>query len=225
MTFNGKDSLGRGMEMQGSIADGTLMWMDPVSETPALDAIEVWEIHNTGPVAHPIHVHLVDFQLLDRQPFTFTATPKDMMMHDGTMGTGATLSDIARTGSARGPGAWEVGRKETVIAYPGEITRVVAKFDLPGRYVWHCHILHHEDHDMMRPFEVRAPTTPPGDGGGGGGGGGHTPPPAHHPKPRKPRRKPKPRKPVHRTRRRAHAPARRPARPSRGRSSQKRRKR
>jgi spore coat protein A len=225
MTFNGTDSLGRGMEMQGSIADGTMMWMDPVTETPAFDAVEVWEIHNTGPVAHPIHVHLVDFQLLDRQPFTFAATPKMMIMHDGTMGTGATLSDIARTGSARGPEAWEVGRKDAVIAYPGEITRVVAKFDLPGRYVWHCHILHHEDHDMMRPFEVQAPTTPPGDGGGGGGGGGHTPPPAHHHKPHTPRRKPKPRTPVHHKRHRAHERTRRPGRPSRGRSSRKRRKR
>jgi spore coat protein A, manganese oxidase len=226
MTFNGRDSLNRGMEMQGSIADGTMMWMDPVTENPAFDAVEVWEIHNTGPVAHPIHIHLVDFQLLDRQPFTFTATPKEMMLHDGTTGTGATLSDIARTGTARGPETWEVGRKDTVIAYPGEVTRVVAKFDLPGRYVWHCHILHHEDHDMMRPFEVQAPPPP-----SGGGGGGHTPPPAHHEPPHhhaphrpkhKPKPKPKPRKP---SRHAAHKPTRRPARPSRGRTSPTRRKR
>jgi spore coat protein A len=46
------------------------------------------------------------------------------------------------------------GWKDTYVMLPGEVTRVIAKFDLPGRYVWHCHILSHEDHDMMRPFEV-----------------------------------------------------------------------
>jgi hypothetical protein len=49
---------------------------------------------------------------------------------------------------------WETGYKDTVIAYPGEITRVKALYDLPGFYVWHCHIVEHEDNEMMRPFHV-----------------------------------------------------------------------
>jgi spore coat protein A, manganese oxidase len=57
-------------------------------------------------------------------------------------------------GGSRRPEHWETGYKDTVIAYPGEITRVKAKFDLPGRYVWHCHILEHEDNEMMRPYRV-----------------------------------------------------------------------
>ncbi len=54
----------------------------------------------------------------------------------------------------RPPEAWETGPKDTVIAYPGEITRVKARFDLPGLYVWHCHIVEHEDNEMMRPYRV-----------------------------------------------------------------------
>ncbi|MDJ0801088.1 MAG: multicopper oxidase domain-containing protein [Calothrix sp. MO_167.B12] len=48
----------------------------------------------------------------------------------------------------------EKGWKDTVVANPGEVTRVIAKFDRRGRYVWHCHILSHEDHEMMRPYEI-----------------------------------------------------------------------
>lgn len=168
MTFNGRDDLNRGMEMQGSIQDGSLLWTDPVSEKPALGSTEIWEIYNTGPVAHPIHIHLVDFQVLDRQPFTFTAEPKPMMMHDGGTGTGARLTSVTKTGTARPPEPYEIGPKDTVIAYPNEVTRVIAKFDRPGRYVWHCHILHHEDHDMMRPYEVVG-----WEGGGHGHGDWH----------------------------------------------------
>jgi FtsP/CotA-like multicopper oxidase with cupredoxin domain len=79
--------------------------------------------------AHPIHIHEVQFQVVARQPFA---------------------------GPARPPESWETGFKDTVIAYPGEITRIKATFDLPGRYVWHCHILEHEDHEMMRPYIVGA---------------------------------------------------------------------
>ena len=58
------------------------------------------------------------------------------------------------TGAARPPEPWESGWKDTVISYPGEITRVKAKFDVPGLYVWHCHIVEHEDNEMMRPYFV-----------------------------------------------------------------------
>ena len=154
--IQGRDSFNRIIELQGTVADGSHLWTDPATETPVLGATEVWEIHNASTLAHPIHVHLVDFEVLDRQPFTFTQTPKthDMM---GTTVTGGTLSDVTLSGPARGPLATERGPKDVVLCYPGEVTRVIARFDKPGDYVWHCHILHHEDHDMMRPIRVGAP--------------------------------------------------------------------
>jgi len=112
--------------------DGTgnpLLWMDPITEDPILGSTEIWEIHNLTMDAHPIHLHLVQFEVLDRTPFG-----------------GATMP----------PEVWETGFKDTVIAYPGEVTRVKAMFDWLGLYVWHCHIIEHEDNEMMRPYEVVA---------------------------------------------------------------------
>ncbi|HSN77366.1 MAG TPA: multicopper oxidase [Anaerolineae bacterium] len=110
-----------------------LLWMDPITENPALNATEVWEIYNFTMDAHPIHLHEVMFEVVNREMF-------DPMPH-----TPAT---------PRPPEPWETGFKDTVIAYPGEITRIKAKFDLPGLYVWHCHIVEHEDNEMMRPYAV-----------------------------------------------------------------------
>jgi len=124
-------------------ADGTgnpLAWMDPLSENPGLGT-EVWEIRNFTADAHPIHIHQTQFRVLSRAPFD-PANP------------------ALPPGPARGPEAWETGAKDTLIAYPGEITRLVAKFDLTGQYVWHCHILDHEDHDMMRPMAIGKPQNP-----------------------------------------------------------------
>jgi spore coat protein A len=111
-----------------------LDWDSPVTEHPRAGATEIWELHNFTQDAHPIHVHLVQFRVLDRRPM------------DG--------------GRPAPPEPWERGYKDTVIAYPGEITRIKARFDRPGRYVWHCHILEHEDNEMMRPYLVGR--TPPG---------------------------------------------------------------
>jgi spore coat protein A, manganese oxidase len=105
-----------------------LGWDDPITEHPALGATEIWELHNFTADAHPIHIHEVQFQVMNRQPF--------------------------QDAPARPPERWETGFKDTVIAYPGEITRVKATFDLPGLYVWHCHIVEHEDNEMMRPYRV-----------------------------------------------------------------------
>nr|WP_220296745.1 multicopper oxidase domain-containing protein [Streptomyces sp. MBT84] len=52
------------------------------------------------------------------------------------------------------PEPWERGFKDTAIAYPGAVTRLRATFDRPGQFVWHCHMLEHEDNDMMRPYRV-----------------------------------------------------------------------
>jgi spore coat protein A len=110
-----------------------MMWMDAITENPAVGATEVWEIHNYTMDAHPIHVHEVMFEVLDRQPFD---------METGSLGL------------RRPPERTETGTKDTVIAYPAEITRLKATFDLPGLYVWHCHIVEHEDNEMMRPYAV-----------------------------------------------------------------------
>ncbi len=111
------------------------MWMDPITETPLLNSIEVWEIYNTTVDAHPIHVHLVSFQVIDRQDFD-----------------PVTLAPIGTAAPAR-PN--EAGYKDTVVAPPGQITRIKAKFDIAGLYVWHCHIVEHEDNEMMRPYVVK----------------------------------------------------------------------
>jgi bilirubin oxidase len=124
-------------------ADGTgnpLAWMDPLSENPSIGT-EVWEIRNFTADAHPIHIHQTQFRVLDRAPFD-PANPS------------------LPPGPARPPEAWETGGKDTVLAYPGEITRLLAKFDMNGQYVWHCHILDHEDHDMMRPMAIGRPQDP-----------------------------------------------------------------
>ncbi len=115
--------------------DGTgnpLLWMNAVTENPNLGAAETWEIHNFTADAHPIHIHLVQFQVLGREPF----------------GGGTSVA------GTNAPLPWETGFKDTVIAYPDEITRVKMQFDYAGFYVWHCHIVEHEDNEMMRPYVV-----------------------------------------------------------------------
>jgi FtsP/CotA-like multicopper oxidase with cupredoxin domain len=104
-----------------------------VTENPTVNTVEDWEIYNFTEDAHPIHIHLVRFEVLWRQ------------LIDGSPGPNGDQQP------------WETGFKDTVIAYPGEITTVRARFDLTGLYVWHCHILSHEDNEMMRPFVVSAP--------------------------------------------------------------------
>jgi FtsP/CotA-like multicopper oxidase with cupredoxin domain len=117
-------------------------WMDPVTENPGNGATEIWEVYNFTADAHPVHMHLVEFQVESREPLQTDLNGMPL------------LPATPIGGAARGPEAWEFGSKDTVIAYPGEVTRVKARFDRPGLYVWHCHILSHEDHDMMRPLCV-----------------------------------------------------------------------
>jgi spore coat protein A len=120
------------MAMLGTVDGGgqpnPLGWADPVTEDPALGSTELWELHNFTVDAHPVHLHQVQFQVVGRQPFGGPAQP---------------------------PRPWESGPKDTVIALPGQVTRLRATFDLAGLYVWHCHILEHEDNEMMRPLRVR----------------------------------------------------------------------
>jgi spore coat protein A, manganese oxidase len=125
----------------------------PVTETVEANSTEVWQIANLTGDTHPIHFHLVNVQIVSRQAFvvnSYTGTPNVQ-------------------GAPVAPGPDERGWKETVRMNPGEVTTVIMKFNLPSglpftvpssprtggnEYVWHCHILEHEEHDMMRPLVV-----------------------------------------------------------------------
>ena len=118
----------------------SLAWDDPITENPAVGATEVWEFYNATADAHPMHIHERLFQVVDRQ-----AIVVDEM--------NATVQ-VAPDSLPRPPEPWENGWKDTVIAYPGEVTRVTMRFENPGQYVWHCHIVEHEDNEMMRPYRI-----------------------------------------------------------------------
>jgi FtsP/CotA-like multicopper oxidase with cupredoxin domain len=117
------------------------MWGDPITETITNGTVEQWEIFNFTEDAHPIHLHLVQFQVVNRQSL---ATDAD----------GEPLQPVKLAGRPQPPEDWEAGFLDTVIVYPGTVTRIRAQFDKPGRYVWHCHILEHEDNEMMRPIAI-----------------------------------------------------------------------
>lgn len=137
------DEYGRMMPMLGTAGDGVMMWDDPVTENPMLNDTEIWTVYNTTPDAHPVHLHLVSFQILDRQKYKATIDPMT-----------AALTNVRVIGRPRLPAPNERGWKDTAIMNPGEVTRLIARFDREGLYVWHCHILSHEDNEMMRPLYV-----------------------------------------------------------------------
>ena len=159
--FEGSDEYGRLMPMLGTLADGSLTWSDAITENPEYKTNEVWEVYNSTGDAHPIHLHLVAFQIINReQILSYNFAEKDQLSHSGAPITGGQISDVVLSGNPREPADNEKGWKDTAVMLPGEVTRVIARFDLLGRYVWHCHILSHEDHEMMRPFEVIPKSVP-----------------------------------------------------------------
>jgi FtsP/CotA-like multicopper oxidase with cupredoxin domain len=117
-----------------------LLWMDPITENPAIGATEIWELYNATGDAHPIHVHEVLFEVVDRQSIVVDEDNETVRVAPGS--------------APRPPERWENGLKDTVIAYPGEVTRLRITFNTPGQYVWHCHIVEHEDNEMMRPYRI-----------------------------------------------------------------------
>lgn len=168
------DQFGRLTQLLGTnvaVAPGAfgLAYTDPATETPAAGSTEVWRVFNLTADAHPIHFHLANAQIVSRQPF-------NVKQYTGV--------NPNFTAGPRPPAPNELGWKETVVMFPGECTTVVMRFDLPANptipvtdpvtgvttptvanpgvsprthgheYVWHCHILEHEEHDMMRPLVV-----------------------------------------------------------------------
>jgi FtsP/CotA-like multicopper oxidase with cupredoxin domain len=167
-------------QMEGSIA-----WHSPTTENPALDTTEEWEIWNVTGDAHPVHLHLVHFEVEGREEIVWDShtTDDDRVIpndtHNAPAGDGTYLvtqptvqhNSVAGDKDTYGMGFRimnpmkgavvdmpdeyvENAPKDMVTALPGQITRIRAKFDKPGRYVWHCHILSHEDHEMMRVMHV-----------------------------------------------------------------------
>jgi spore coat protein A len=116
------------------------LWMDPVTENPAVGTTEVWELYNATADAHPMHIHEIVFEVVNRQ---------DILV-DETSGT----VQVAPGSTPVPPEAWESGFKDTVISYPGQVTRIRGQFNTPGQFVWHCHIVEHEDNEMMRPYRI-----------------------------------------------------------------------
>jgi hypothetical protein len=119
-----------------------LMW-DDVTEFPVLGSTEVWRFINRSGVMHPMHMHLVMFQVLDSHAFT------------------VSNDSIIPVGPLVPPPPQQSGWKDTAPVPPDSMVRVIARFeDYVGRYAYHCHILEHEDHEMMRQFQVvHAPVT------------------------------------------------------------------
>ena len=120
-------------------------WHDPVSETRELGSVEVWSLINTAQDLHPIHLHLVRFQLLDRRAFDV-----DDYLNYGK---------FHYSGDPAPPDPGESGWKDTIQAYPETVTRIIIPFHrYAGRYVWHCHLREHAANEMMRPFVVLPPS-------------------------------------------------------------------
>lgn len=130
------DSFGRPMLLLNN-----RMYHEPVTEKPSLDSIEIWNIINGTPLPHPIHVHLVQFKILERRPFNVELYQKE--------------GKLEFTGDPQPPRDYERGFKDTVKADAGMVTKIIMHWkDHIGYYMWHCHFLEHEDHDMMRPILV-----------------------------------------------------------------------
>jgi FtsP/CotA-like multicopper oxidase with cupredoxin domain len=178
--------------LAGRQMEGTMGWHSRTTENPALNDVEVWEIWNVSPDAHPIHLHSVHFELLGRHDIIYDSnandtirttingtatatdgiclTPQVVVEHTHDLGEGWRIVFPANQTDCNGvngtcynataiiekPEAYVEGatRMDSVTALPNQVTRIKAKFDRPGRYVWHCHILSHEDHEMMRVLQV-----------------------------------------------------------------------
>ncbi len=145
-----------GFDAQGNEVDGPVeallgavsagvavekLWMDPVTDNPVVGDTEVWEFYNTTADAHPMHIHEVAFEVVNRERLVLDEE-------------GEVIQPIQLDGNIMPPESWETGVKDTVTALPGQVTRVKMHFSNPGQFVWHCHIVEHEDNEMMRPYRI-----------------------------------------------------------------------
>ncbi|PZG04259.1 copper oxidase [Nonomuraea aridisoli] len=145
---------------------------DPVEDFPRAGTTEMWEYVNTSGDGHPMHVHLVQFQIVNRQRFdseAYLAAYKAWVSRGRRPEAKPVLARYLR-GEAVPPMPEEHGWKDVVIAHPGWVTRIVMRFDVPdavagvpgsgtvfpAEYVHHCHMLEHEDNEMMRPYQIVA---------------------------------------------------------------------
>lgn len=151
-----------------------------ITETPKKGTIEIWKIINTTGDLHPIHTHLVQHQVISRQPFDTAgySAATGFAVPGNTTFTKVPIAPYLTKGTARGPDVNEQGYADTTKSWPGEVLTLIARWDgrwdttlpdptstdvppkpafLPvtsGPYVWHCHIVDHEDNEMMRPVVV-----------------------------------------------------------------------
>jgi FtsP/CotA-like multicopper oxidase with cupredoxin domain len=172
-------------DLSGQV-EGTVAWhTHPSTENPRKNDVEIWKIWNLSMDGHPIHLHLVDFEVLSRHEILFAINadddnlcpedsaedpiggvclePQPVVQHNGEIGNGfrirypefcTTPNDCYSPEVVEHPYT-DIGYpKDIVIANPGEVTVIKAKFDKTGHFVWHCHVLSHEDHEMMRVLYV-----------------------------------------------------------------------
>lgn len=131
------------------------MWADPVGVTPKAGSVEIWRFINGVLFGHPMHIHLAEMTVLDRQPFDMGG----FYASGNVIPTGPVIPASANEASAP---------KDTVLVPNSFLTRVAVRFGLPStatltsgkayRYLYHCHVLEHEDNEMMRPMDVIVPT-------------------------------------------------------------------
>jgi spore coat protein A len=111
------------------------LWNDPISHTVQTGHTALWEVWNMPGVGggHAFHIHLVEFQLTEREDLDANGQP---------------------TGVKHPVAPWETGEKDTCFAPARQITRFVASFDRASRFIYHCHLIDHEDHEMMRFYRI-----------------------------------------------------------------------
>jgi hypothetical protein len=158
--------------------NGSSAWHSPTTENPALNTTEEWEVWNGTGDAHPIHLHLVHFEIVGRKEIYWDSNTTDedrvlepgnavgdgtylvaqsVVQHNGAIGGGYRFENLttgADVNLDETDGYVENARHDMVTALPDQVTIIRARFDKPGRFVWHCHILSHEDHEMMKTLYV-----------------------------------------------------------------------
>jgi len=141
--------------------------MLPVTERPILGSTEIWEFINLTNGMHPIHLHLIQFQLYNRQKFNVNAYRKALLDNNpGLMPGMGIINPVDPTPYLIGDPVYpyntnEYAWKDTIRSNGGEVTRIIVRFSpqFPfdatiGAYMWHCHLLSHEDNEMMRPYRL-----------------------------------------------------------------------